>query len=77
MGRTRYLCYRCVGCGKILTALQIERTWVRAERSGKESTSLCVCGGRQVRPTNPSLREELTNPFIWELWLRRVVFRDL
>lgn len=67
MSRLRYPCYRCYSCGKLITSLQIEKIWKKAETAGSASFGLCSCGSRKVTPTNPTLREEFTFPVI-KLW---------
>ena len=78
--RLRHLAYRCISCRRLLTCLEIEATWEKAERilslpssSVRPSASLCSCGGRHIRPTNPTLAEELFLPRVWKLWIVKVV----
>ena len=77
--RLRYLLYRCHKCGKVITALHIEKVWAKAEKfnEGKpvkeqQHGVLCSCGSRHVTPSNATTWEELTNPSIWLLWYKRV-----
>ena len=77
--RLRYLLYRCHKCGRMITALQMERAFAKAEKFnvGKKAKDqkhgkVCVCGSRHVAPTNATTWEELSNPHVWVLWYKRV-----
>jgi hypothetical protein len=78
--RTRYLLYRCYKCNRLITALQMEARWAKAEEDQKDIApkdrvnhpGICVCGSRHYSPTNATTWEELTTPAIWVLWWKRV-----
>lgn len=80
--RLRYLLYRCHSCGRLITSLQIEQGWIKAEKfnEGKPVTEqkhgdMCSCGSRHVKPSNATIWEELTSPAIWWLWYKKVFLR--
>jgi DNA-directed RNA polymerase subunit RPC12/RpoP len=78
--RLRHLLYRCYRCTRILTSLEIERSWAKGEKANEgvpvenqvAHPQSCPCGSRHLTPTNASLWEELTRPSIWWLWYKRV-----
>lgn len=81
LDRVRHLCYRCYRCGRLLTKIEIARTWRTNEMQSVRTIPLCPCGSRHIVPTNPTLWEELTTPRIWVLWWRcvrgqRAKYRD-
>lgn len=67
-----YLAFRCVGCGRLITKLELMDRWQKSELEGLSDHSVCPCGSRQLRPTNPKLWEELFLPRVWKLWWREV-----
>ena len=70
----KYLVYRCFSCGRLITKLELEATWTRAEQSDTEQKGVCPCGGGQLRPSNAKLWEELLLPRVWRLWVQEVVW---
>jgi len=68
----KYLVYRCFNCGRLITKLELEATWDRAEKSGAEQKGICSCGGGQLRPSNAKLWEELLLPRVWRLAFKEV-----
>lgn len=56
--RLEYLCYRCYTCGRLLTKLEILRTWERGEAAGTSHGAVCPCGGGRITPGNPTPEEE-------------------
>jgi len=69
----KYWLYRCYGCRRIITKLQLQERWQAAEKSGVDTKGICICGGGKLSPTNASVFEELTTPAIWKLWWVGVV----
>lgn len=62
MSSLDYLLYRCFKCGRLLTALEIERVWATAEKdTSKTVVGICPCGSSKIQPTNmtPEEKEEL------------------
>ena len=75
MGKLRHLCYRCFSCGRLMTALQIEKVWEGAERdTDRTVVGLCPCGGSKVTPTNPTPEE--TKKYEGPSRHERVAFRQ-
>ena len=72
-----YLLYRCQGCRRIITKLQLISRWSAWEKAGIDSKGVCKCGSGRLSPTNASVWEELTSPAIWKLWLLEVVLPKL
>lgn len=68
----RYLVYRCSGCRRVLTSLEMQDKWGKSQADGHNDNSLCPCGANKVAPSNPTLFEELTLPRIWKLWFKKV-----
>jgi len=67
MGKLRHLCYRCFSCGRLMTALQIEKVWEGAERdTDRTVVGLCPCGGSKVTPTNPTPEETKKYESLWQ-----------
>jgi len=68
--RLRHPLYRCYYCGYLLTRHEMIAKWETAERTDSKDASLCPCGSRTVRATNPKWWEELFLPRVWkEAWL--------
>lgn len=70
--RLEYLVYRCTGCGRLLTCLEIVATWEKSEREGLTQNGICPCGSGHIRPTNPKLWEEILLPRVWNLAYQKV-----
>jgi len=68
----RYLVYRCSGCRRVLTSLEMQERWSKSQTEGFKDNSICPCGSTKLIPSNPSLLEELTLPRIWKLWFKKV-----
>jgi len=66
--RLTYLLYRCAGCKRLLTRLEIVAEWERLERTKEPAKGICPCGGSRISPANATLLEELTTPRLWKLW---------
>lgn len=56
-----HYCYRCKSCGRLVTKIEILERW------GANQVSVCPCGSREIRITNPKLWEELLLPRCWKL----------
>ena len=73
--RLTYLVYRCVGCHRLLTKLEIIEVWESQEAAGitTGSKGICPCGSGKVSPTNAALWEEIFLPRVWRLWWHEIV----
>lgn len=56
-----YYCYRCFDCARLITKIEV------IEARGRGDLALCRCGSRKVKPTNPTVWEELFLPRCWKL----------
>lgn len=77
MSRTDYLTYRCYTCGRLITALDLESMWEKAEQSEETLASICPCGSRRLCPGNPKWWEEILFPRVWKLFFVRVLLPRL
>ena len=72
--RLEYLCYRCTRCHTLLTKIEIIERWEEAERTETSTIGICVCGGRQISPGNPTLKEQAELGGWWQ-WVRYSLLR--
>jgi hypothetical protein len=75
--RLSYLLYRCQGCKRLLTRLEIIESWERSESTGVRFSGICPCGSGKIGPTNAKLWEELFLPRVWKLWWYEVFLPKL
>jgi hypothetical protein len=66
--RLPYLVWRCYGCGRLITRLEIYARWKKSEGDNYSDNSTCPCGSGKIAPSNPKLWEEVLLPRIWKLW---------
>lgn len=74
MSKLKYLCYRCFNCGRLITALEIEKSWESAEKTDKTVVAICPCGGSKVTASNPTPEETKKYESLWQkirYWLGR------